>query len=164
MIALSNIVTARYSPFVLFDGFLILPVGSVFAGFVFVLRDFVQLKHGRKKAYVTILCAMVISAFISIAVGDTAHIAVASTLSFLISETIDTEVFSYFKKSLVARVLLSGIVGGIADSAIFVVIGLSPIGTGALTWHQVPFAVVGQVLAKMVVQLAAAGVIARQTY
>jgi queuosine precursor transporter len=50
------------------------------------------------------------------------------------------------------RVLYSGIVGGMLDSAIFVVIGLSPLGAGFLPWEAVPFAILGQVLVKTIIQ------------
>ena len=152
-IAISNIVTARFSPITLIDGLLIFPAGSVFAGAAFVFRDFVQLKHGKAKTYATIICAMAISAIVSISVGDTVHIVAASTVSFFASETIDTEVFSKFRNSLIFRVLISGIAGSIVDSAMFVVLGLSPIGAGMLSWAEVPYAVCGQVVVKTIVQV-----------
>lgn len=60
------------------------------------------------------------------------------------------------------RVLYSGIVGGMLDSAIFVVIGLSPLGAGFLPWGAVPFAILGQALVKTIIQGIAA-VITHQT-
>lgn len=159
IIALSNILTAKFNPFVLCDGLLIIPVGSLIAGATFVMRDIVQLKNGKGKTYTTILTAVVLSGIISVSVGDTAYIALASAVAFLVSEAIDTEVYSRIKKSFACRVLLSGIVGGIIDSSLFVIIGLSPIGAGMLSWEQVPFAIIGQVIVKSAVQLLAAGVI-----
>lgn len=156
IIAVSNILTARFNPFVFFDGLLIVPVGSVFVGATFVLRDFVQLKHGKRKTYATIFMAIFISAISSVILGDTAHIAVASAASFFVSEAIDTEIFSRLKKSFAIRIMVSGTIGGIVDSALFVVIGISPIGANMLQWSQVPNAVCGQMLAKAVVQIAAA--------
>ena len=50
------------------------------------------------------------------------------------------------------RVFYSGIVGGLFDSAIFVIIGLSPIGAGMLPWEAVPAAILGQVIVKTVIQ------------
>jgi uncharacterized PurR-regulated membrane protein YhhQ (DUF165 family) len=152
----SNLLTAKFSPMVLAGGFLIIPVGSLFAGAVFILRDIVQLRHGKRKTYTTILWAALISAALSVALGDTAHVAVASVVAFFVSEATDTEIFSRLQKSLAARILISGIVGGCLDSAVFVVLGLSPLGANMLPWQAVPFAVLGQVLAKTVVQLVAA--------
>lgn len=157
LIALSNLLTAKFSPLVIAEGLLIIPIGSLFAGAVFILRDVVQLRHGKRKTYATILIAAAISAVLSAILGDTAHVSVASVVAFFVSEAVDTEIFSRLQSSLPARVALSGIVGGCLDSAIFVILGLSPIGANILTWQAVPFAVLGQVLTKTLVQLVAFG-------
>lgn len=157
LIAASNLLTAKFSPLILAGGLLIVPVGSLFAGAVFILRDIVQLRHGKRKTYTTILLAALISAALSVALGDTAHVAAASVAAFFVSEAADTEIFSRLRRSLAARILLSGIVGGCLDSAVFVILGLSPLGANMLPWAAVPFAVLGQVLAKTGVQLVAAG-------
>lgn len=156
LIAAANLLTAKFDPLVLVSGTLIIPVGSLFAGAVFILRDLVQLKHGKRKTYTTIIWAAALSAALSVSLGDTAHVAVASAVAFFISEATDTEIFSRLRSSLVARVLLSGIVGGCLDSVIFVVLGLSPLGAGMITWTAVPSAILGQLLVKAVVQLLAA--------
>lgn len=158
IIAVSNVLTARFNPFTFCNGLLIVPVGSVFVGATFVLRDFVQLKHGKRKTYGIIAVAILLSAVMSMILGDTAHIAAASTISFFISEAVDTEIFSRLKKSFAVRLVASGIIGGIVDSALFVIIGISPIGANMLQWSQVPHAVIGQTLSKAVVQVAAAGI------
>ena len=163
IIALSNILTAKFNPFVLCDGLLIIPVGSLLAGATFVMRDIVQLKNGKSKTYTTILVAVLLSGVISISVGDTAYIALASAVAFFVSEAIDTEIYSRIKKSFACRVLLSGIIGGFIDSTLFVMVGLSPVGAGMLSWDQVPLAIIGQVVAKSSVQLSAAGVILSKT-
>src|SRR5690606_38503332 len=51
------------------------------------------------------------------------------------------------------RVILSGLFGGILDSAVFVIIGLSPIGAGFVPWPAVPFAILGQTIIKFTMQL-----------
>lgn len=163
IIALSNILTAKFNPFVLCDGLLIIPVGSLIAGATFVMRDIVQLKNGKGKTYTTILTAVVLSGIISVSVGDTAYIALASAVAFLVSEAIDTEVYSRIQKSFAYRVLLSGIIGGLIDSSLFVIVGLSPIGAGMLSWNQVPLAIIGQVITKSFVQLLVACVIFLKT-
>jgi uncharacterized PurR-regulated membrane protein YhhQ (DUF165 family) len=156
LIAAANLLTAKLNPLVLAGGVLIVPVGSVLAGAVFVLRDIVQLRHGKRKTYTTILWAALVSAVMSRALGDTAHVAAASVVAFFASEAVDTEIFSRVRASLAARVLLSGAVGGCLDSALFVVLGLSPLGANMLPWEAVPFAVLGQVLVKIAVQIPAA--------
>jgi uncharacterized PurR-regulated membrane protein YhhQ (DUF165 family) len=155
IIAIANVLTAKFSQFVLLDGRLIIPVGSVFVGATFLLRDFVQLRHGRKKTYAVIFIAIIVSAIVSVMLGDTAHIALASAVAFLVSETIDTEIFSRLRRSLSARMMISGIVGGLADSLIFVLIGLSPIGSEVVEWNAIPYAVAGQVVVKVIVQAVA---------
>lgn len=157
LIALSNVLTAKFNPFVLANGLLVIPVGSLFAGAVFVLRDLVQMRHGRANTYKLILWATFLSVALSHALGDTAYVAAASMTAFFISEAVDTELFSRMRTSLTKRVLVSGAVGGCLDSTIFVVFGLSPLATGVLPWSIVPFAILGQTLVKLLVQLGAAG-------
>ncbi|MNH45116.1 hypothetical protein D3C79_1074790 [compost metagenome] len=55
--------------------------------------------------------------------------------------------------------LYSGIVGGFLDSAIFVIIGLSPIGAGFVPWEAVPYAILGQMIIKFIMQLIGASII-----
>lgn len=157
LIAAANLLTAKFDPLALAGGALIVPVGSLFAGAVFILRDMVQLKHGKRKTYTTILWAAALSAVLSVGLGDTAHVAVASVVAFFASEAADTEIFSRLRSSLVARVLLSGVVGGCVDSILFVLLGLSPLGAGMVPWAVVPSAVLGQMLVKVGVQIATAG-------
>lgn len=155
-IAAANVLTAKFDPLFLAGGVLIIPVGSIFAGAVFVLRDLVQLNHGRANTYKLILWATLLSATLSRTLGDTGHVAVASMAAFFVSEAVDTEIFTRLRTSLLARVLVSGAVGGFLDSTLFVVYGLSPIGAGVLPWNLVPFAIMGQILVKLLVQIAAA--------
>lgn len=152
-IVISNIITAMIAPLVLFNGLMIVPVGSVFVGLTFILRDLVQMRYGKKITYLVIVAASALSALASFCLGDTTLIAIASLCSFVISEAIDTEIFSRLRRSIVARITLSGVVGGIVDSAIFVVVGLSPIGSNILTWEQVPYAMISQATVKSVAQL-----------
>lgn len=154
-IAVANILTAKFSPFILFDGLVIVPVGSFLVGATFMLRDVVQVKHGKRKTYRTILAALALSAVMSAALGDTIRVAAASAMAFFVSEAIDTEIFTRLRRSIANRVLLSGLVGGTVDSAIFVIFGLGPAGADVLTWSQVPFAIIGQTAVKAVVQVVA---------
>ena len=57
------------------------------------------------------------------------------------------------------RVLASGTVGSLLDSAIFVVVGLSPLGAGFLGWDQVGRAIAGQAIIKTALQLVGALVV-----
>jgi uncharacterized PurR-regulated membrane protein YhhQ (DUF165 family) len=86
-------------------------------------------------------------------------IVVASAITFALSETLDTEVYTRLKMSMAGRVFFSGTVGGIVDSAVFVIIGISPIGAGFLSWGAVPLAITGQIIVKVAMQMLGAGVI-----
>lgn len=153
-IAAANVITAACAPLTLFG--LIIPAGSVFVGLTFLMRDLVQMKHGAKNTTWAILMAAGFSAGFSVGLGDTAHVAAASIVAFLVSELVDTLIYTMLRSSFYKRVVMSGVVGGLIDSGIFVVLGLSPIGMGALTWEQVPFAILGQSLVKALMQPMAA--------
>jgi uncharacterized PurR-regulated membrane protein YhhQ (DUF165 family) len=96
---------------------------------------------------------MLMSGVISFMLGDSLHVVFASCLSFALSETTDTEIYSRLKLPFHLRVLYSGIVGGFIDSAVFVIVGLSPIGANVLGWSFVPSAILGQILFKSVMQI-----------
>lgn len=150
-IVIANVVTARFAP--LEFGMFIVPMGTIFVGATFIFRDLVQNKYGRQKTYVFILMALILSALVSYSLGDTLMVVAASALSFLISETADTEIYTRLRLPMAWRVFYSGIVGGILDSVVFVIIGLSPIGAGVLPWAAIPAAILGQVIVKTIVQM-----------
>lgn len=153
-IVIANVVTAAFAP--LEFGVFIVPMGTLFIGETFIFRDIVQNKYGRAKTYLFIFIALILSAVVSFLLGDTLFIVMASVLSFVVSETADTEIYSRLKLPLAWRVFYSGIVGGIFDSAIFVVIGLSPLGANILPWEAVPAAILGQIIVKTVIQMVGA--------
>ncbi|KGR74270.1 VUT family protein [Ureibacillus sinduriensis] len=150
-IVIANVVTARFAP--LEFGMFIVPMGTLFVGATFIFRDLVQNKYGRGKTYVFIFTALLLSALVSYFLGDTLMIVAASALSFLIAETADTEIYTRLKLPMAWRVFYSGIVGGLLDSVVFVIVGLSPLGAGFLPWEAVPAAIVGQVIVKTVIQM-----------
>lgn len=81
-------------------------------------------------------------------------ITVASCIAFAASETSDTEMYTrlHARFSFAERIWWSGVVGGLIDSGLFVVIGLSPLGAGFVPWQFVPMAILGQYLVKVVMQ------------
>lgn len=157
-ITAANILTASFAP--LSFGVLIVPVGSLLIGATFILRDFVQQAVGRRNTYKTIAAAMVLSFVSSYLLGDTLWIVFASAVTFLLSETTDTEIYTRLKLPMSVRVLYSGTVGGVVDSVLFVVIGLSPLGAGFLPWEAVGYAILGQVIVKTVMQCFGAAIVA----
>ena len=153
VITLANIITAMFPPICLWG--LIIPCGSFLVGITFFLRDFIQLNIGRNNVYKLILLATGISCVVSIYLGDTLTVAIASVISFFVSEAFDTEVFTRLKCSLTKRVVISGLIGGILDSTIFVVLALSPLTSNLLPWESIPNAILGQMLIKCSVQFLA---------
>jgi queuosine precursor transporter len=146
----ANVVTAKFAP--LNVGVFIVPMGTLLIGATFIFRDLVQNQYGRNKTYVFIAIALILSALVSFLLGDTLLIVLASALSFAVAETTDTEIYSRLKLPMAWRVFYSGLVGGLLDSAIFVIIGLSPLCAGFLPWEAVPFAIAGQVIFKTIIQ------------
>ncbi|HWL24202.1 MAG TPA: VUT family protein [Ureibacillus sp.] len=150
-IVIANVITARFAP--LEFGMFIVPMGTLFVGATFIFRDLVQNKYGRAKTYLFIFIALLLSGVVSFSLGDTLMIVAASALSFAIAETADTEIYSRLKLPMAWRVFYSGLVGGLLDSVVFIVVGLSPLGAGFLPWEAVPFAILGQVIVKTVIQM-----------
>lgn len=157
VIVTANIVTAKFAPMEL--GVFIIPYGTLFIGATFILRDLVQNKYGRRNTYYLIGLALVLSALSSYLLGDTLWIVFASGISFLIAETTDTEIYTRLKLPMSLRVLYSGVVGGVLDSGVFVIIGLSPLGVGFVPWEFVWMAILGQVVFKTIMQLIGASLI-----
>ncbi|WP_339061289.1 VUT family protein [Tepidibacillus marianensis] len=150
-IILANIVTAQFAPINM--GPFIVPMGTLLIGLTFMLRDRVQYLYGREKTYFIIGLALVLSAISSKLLGDTLWITMASAISFLISESTDTEIYSRLKASIEYKVFWSGIIGGFFDSSFFVILGLSPLTTGILPWKFIPMAILGQILFKSLMQM-----------
>lgn len=149
-IVMANVITAATHPLVFW--MFIIPWGSFLIGITFILRDIIQMSYGRAKTYGVIAVALVLSAVLSRWLGDTMSIVIASALTFAVSETADTEVYTRLKLPPHLRVWWSGVVGGFLDSTIFVIIGLSPWGAGFLPWTAVPAAILGQVIIKTAMQ------------
>ncbi|TBL75284.1 VUT family protein [Paenibacillus thalictri] len=156
-IVCANIITSATQPF--HWGIFIIPAGTFIIGATFIFRDLVQQAIGRRHTYLVILTALLLSGVSSYILGDTLWITAASAATFVLSETVDTEVFTRLRASVVKRVMVSGLAGGTVDSAVFVIIGLSPLGAGFLPWEAVPMAILGQMLVKGILQLLGAACI-----
>ncbi len=91
------------------------PSGVLVVGAALVLRDMVQQSLGLKWAMGAILIGAALSGFVS-----PAEIAIASGLSFLVSEMADTAVYTPLRKrGFVLALIASSIVGSIVDSVVF---------------------------------------------
>src|SRR5699024_1286663 len=154
-IILANVITTRFAQFEIEP--LIVPYVTLFIGLTLVMRDMVQNRFGRLRTYLLIGVALILAALSSYLLGDALWVVFASTLSFIISETADTEIYTRFKLPFVRRVFYSGVVAGFLDSAVFVIVGIGPLGLEFVPWQLVPYAVLGQWVAKVVMQLVVAG-------
>lgn len=154
-IVAANVVTAATAPTEL--GPFLVPAGTWVVAATFVLRDAVQVRHGRRVAYAAIAAALVASAVTSALLSDTLAVVVGSAAAFAVSESLDTEVFTRLRVGLAGRVLASGVVGAVADSVIFAVVALSPIWSGLVPWSALPNVIAGQLIVKAALQVLAAG-------
>lgn len=90
-----------------------LVVGEIVVGAIYVVRDFAQREIGH---YVFI--AMIAAALLSYLVADPT-IALASLAAFSVGEVIDWAIFTFTKRPLSKRILLSAAVSAPIDSWIF---------------------------------------------
>ncbi len=94
------------------------PWGDIFlanlvVGFVFVLRDYAQRETGHYVLLATLLAGLLTYAMVD------PVIAVASLTAFIASEMADWGVFSFWKKPLQQRILISSLIAVPLDTVIF---------------------------------------------
>lgn len=119
---------------------LMAPSGSFAAGATFVARDVVQRLAGRRWALISIAAGTCLSVLVS------PQLALASGTAFLFSELVDFAVYTPLQeRRFVLAVVLSGIVGSVIDSVLFLSLAAIPLAA----------ALPGQLLAKVYVQLLA---------
>lgn len=88
-------------------------LGSVIVGLVFVARDFAQREIGHH-----VWIAMLIGAILSYQMADP-FVAAASLMAFAVSECVDWAVYSWTKRPLAQRIVLSSLISTPVDSAVF---------------------------------------------
>jgi queuosine precursor transporter len=88
-------------------------LANLIVGAVFVLRDYAQREIGHR-----ILLATLVAGVMTYFMVDPA-IAVASLVAFVMSETADWGVYSFWKKSLQSRILVSSLVAIPLDTVVF---------------------------------------------
>lgn len=93
------------------------PAAVYFVGLAFPLRDFIQRSRpgwqGRGLSISAMLVGAGLSAFVS------PHFALASGITFLVSESLDMAIYTPLQKRFATAVLLSSVVSLIVDSYIF---------------------------------------------
>lgn len=147
----ANYVTTRYG-FVPVGFGVTATAGTFFAGLALALRDVGQDVLGRRNVSLLILAGCVVSYGVS-----DAAIASASAVAFLTSEFLDMAVYSPIRRRATfgnqkwaAAMLLSGAVGSVIDTVVF--LGLA-FGAASLT----ALAIIGQLIGKAWVVLAVTG-------
>jgi uncharacterized PurR-regulated membrane protein YhhQ (DUF165 family) len=116
------------------------PSGVLMVGFALVLRDAVHERFGAKIAIGAIFAGALASALFA-----SPALALASAAAFLLSELADLAVYAPLRhRRLYTAVLLSGVVGSVIDSAVFMLLAF-----GSLDF------VAGQTLGKLWMTLAA---------
>lgn len=90
------------------------PSGVLTIGFALVARDVLQNKIGCKPVLLATALGVLVYLFVN------SDLAIASGVAFALGETADLLVYSPLRsRSLLAAVTLSGIVGGVMDSLVF---------------------------------------------
>jgi queuosine precursor transporter len=125
---------------------LAVPAGVFFFAPLFTLRDRIQVDRGVRHVYLLIAVTALASWLTGLVVGLPllARISLASVAAFLISETLDTVVFSTLKKSFVTRALVSNVISSLFDSLVFV----------SLAFGFQPHIILGQWIVKIVISAA----------
>ncbi|MHB8191451.1 MAG: VUT family protein [Ferrimicrobium sp.] len=121
---------------------LLAPSGVYLAAVAFIARDVLQRLRGTKIGVVAIIVGALLSGFAS-----TAHLAVASGATFLLSESTDFAIFTPLQRwNFPIAVLLAGVVGDVVDSVVFLTLAGIPLS----------IALPGQLLGKLWVMIAGA--------
>jgi uncharacterized PurR-regulated membrane protein YhhQ (DUF165 family) len=110
------------------------PPMSLAVGVVFVLRDLAQREIGHR-VILLMLAGAVLSYFMA-----SPTIAFASCAAYLVSETIDWAVYTWIKRPLHDRVLVSSLISTPVDSAVFLAL------IGFFSWGGVALMTVSKLL------------------
>jgi queuosine precursor transporter len=88
-------------------------LANLVVGFVFVLRDYAQREIGHKVLLATLLAGLLTYMMVD------PLIAVASLTAFIVSELADWGIYSFWKKPLQQRILVSSLIAVPLDTVIF---------------------------------------------
>lgn len=141
LIVLANVFAALWQVPLPFG--LMVPAGVFFFGPLFTMRDRIQVDRGVKWIYLLIAVSAVVSWAAAFLMGAPllAKVAVASVVAFLVSETLDTVIFTVLKRSFTQRALMSNFFSAFVDSLIFIAVAFG------VNWRLI----LGQWIVKMVI-------------
>ena len=115
------------------------PPMSLVVGLIFVARDYAQREIGHR-----VIIAMLVAAALGYVMASP-FVAVASLAAFLISEFADWAIYSFTKKPLHERILISSAIAPPLDSAVFLAV------INHLSWSGVIAMTVSKMIAALVV-------------
>jgi queuosine precursor transporter len=154
IIILSNLLASNI--FLDYNGIIVLTVGTVTFGLVFVLRDLLH-KYGKLTVYKAILIAVLSSVILNFVTNTPIQIVIASALGLIVGEVADTEVFHKLTtKNWLVRALTSNSISIPLDSLMFNVIAF--VGTSMQPQ------ILGLTLADILYKLLIAGILSLGIY
>ena len=146
-IVIANAMTAHLGLIPIGFG-LVVTAGTLAAGAALIVRDAVQKTSPRSLLFGAIVVGALVSSLTS-----SPSLAVASGLAFLVSELVDTAVFTPLRSRLALAVVLSSVVSAPIDTVLFLHLAGFPV-----TWASV----VGQLIVKTALALMVAGYLVRK--
>ena len=98
------------------------PAGVFFFAPLFTLRDRIQFDRGARYVYALIALTGVLGWLTGLATGLSlfARVSLAGLAAFVISEALETVVFSAINKPFVPRSLIANIIAALVDSIVFI--------------------------------------------
>jgi uncharacterized PurR-regulated membrane protein YhhQ (DUF165 family) len=127
-ILLADILAARWIVPLFFG--LAVPAGVFAIAPIFSLRDGIHERWGRRGAYILIATASIISWGLAVLTGSTilARVTLASVLSFVVNESLDTEIYQSLRShSKLLAILGSNTISSLVDSVLFIWIAFGPL-------------------------------------
>lgn len=143
------LVTLWFNPWDL--GIVSIPPSSWLMGFSFLLITIIQDRSGSSVASKMIWILLACTAVVCLVNNYSQMIVVASGVAFLVGQYVTKIMYS-----LHVNRTASSMSGSVVDAAIWILLGLSPIGIGTVPWEMYFRAVWGQVVIQIMMQVIAA--------
>ena len=166
LVVISNLVTIYFKPVTILG--LVVPPSSWFMGFTFLLINLISSTRSKRFSGSLIWIGLAITSIICFAQNLSQAIVVASSLAFIVSQKLSNFLFRYWTSKTNPNGLnpnqswinpVSSFIGSTTDAAIWIILGLSPLGIGSVSWIEVPSAILGQVIVQGVLQAGASRIL-----